>query len=146
MSILKINILTPEKKIASFECTKLVAEGSEGQLVIYPGHTRFITGLRICEIIMEPVKKSAEGTRTKESKLNYFVSGGYLHVEDDVVTIFTPSSEEVSDIDQERAKTAKDKAEKVLSELKDGTDTFRAQNALERAIKRLTLAGKKLEK
>jgi len=146
MSDLKLEIITPEKIVASFMCTKLIAEGTEGQLIIYPGHTRFITGLRIGELIVQAAKGSSDKIKHRETKMNYFVAGGYLYAQDNVVKIFTPSSEKTADIDIDRAKVAKEKAERLLKEKSETTDLMRADFALERALKRLILAGKQTEK
>jgi F0F1-type ATP synthase epsilon subunit len=70
-----------------------------------------------------------------------FVSGGFAEALPDRVTILADSAERRKDIDLERAKAAKARAEERLaSEDKENVDFVRARLALQRAILRIRMA------
>ena len=56
--------------------------------------------------------------------------------------VLADSLEEIKEIDVERAKNAKERAEDRLTHKTDTTDVERAENALKRAINRLRLVEK----
>ena len=71
------------------------------------------------------------------------VSGGLLEVRPDQVTILAQAAEFATDIDVERALKAKERAEQRMHDThKEDMDFRRAQLALQRAINRLSVAGK----
>jgi F-type H+-transporting ATPase subunit epsilon len=71
------------------------------------------------------------------------VSGGFLEVRPDQVTILAQAAETSSDIDLERARAAKERAERRLNAAKqDEVDFSRAELALQRAINRLNINSK----
>ncbi|MDF2684254.1 MAG: synthase subunit epsilon [Brevibacillus sp.] len=65
------------------------------------------------------------------------VSGGFMEVRGDKVTILAETAELPGDIDVERAQAAKGRAEKRLNEKYPDLDFQRAERALQRAIARL---------
>jgi F-type H+-transporting ATPase subunit epsilon len=72
------------------------------------------------------------------------VSGGLLEVRHDQVTILAQAAEFASEIDVERALKAKERAEQRLHQAhKEDVDFRRAEMALQRAINRLSVAGRK---
>ena len=67
---------------------------------------------------------------------------GFAEILQDEVTILADSCEYCDEIDVNRAKEAKERAEKRLSQ-RDGIDVARAELALRRALVRLDVAGNK---
>ena len=70
-------------------------------------------------------------------------AGGYINVQKDKTTIIADSAEWPDEIDVERAKEAKARAERRLKEQAEGLDIIRAENALKRALNRLEVANLK---
>ncbi len=129
---IRLDIVTPEKIVYSEEVNMVIARAIDGDIGILPGHVSLITALDVwpLRIIKE------EG----ESKLA--VNGGFMEVQPDKITILAPSAETSEDIDIERARAAKVRAENRISEHSVDIDMIRAEHALRRAIMRLKASGK----
>ncbi|MCR8978255.1 F0F1 ATP synthase subunit epsilon [Brevibacillus laterosporus] len=128
MSKMIIEIVTPERVVYSGEATMVIARGVEGELGILPNHTPLVTPLKIA-----PVRIKQEGD--KETIIA--VSGGFMEVRGQTVTILAEAAEQSDDIDTARAELAKQRAEKRLNEKIPDLDVQRAEYALQRAIVRL---------
>ncbi|MDN9009205.1 F0F1 ATP synthase subunit epsilon [Brevibacillus laterosporus] len=131
MSKMVIEIVTPERVVYSGEATMVIARGVEGELGILPNHTPLVTPLKIA-----PVRIKQEGD--KETVIA--VSGGFMEVRGQKVTILAEAAEQSTDIDTARAELAKQRAEKRLNEKFPDLDVHRAEYALQRAIVRLDVA------
>lgn len=129
MSEFKLKIIYP--KGIYFEDTVEICNVRtvEGQMGILANRLPFAGVLDIAE--MNFVKK---GERS-----HYFVSGGFVYVQKDGVTIITDAIENAKDIDLERAKRAKERAEKRIQSKSAETDMIRAELALKRAITRINI-------
>lgn len=69
----------------------------------------------------------------------YFVSGGFIYVKKDEVTIITDAIESPDEIDLNRATRAKERAQKRLASRNADIDIMRAELALKRAITRINV-------
>ena len=123
---LKLEIITPECVTVSDESTSIVLNAIDGYLGIWPNHAPMIAGLR-----PGALHYAANG-----GEKYVFVSGGFVEVSDNVVSIIAPSAERVEDIDLARAEAAKKRAEERLKN-RDNIDVARAQAALARALGRI---------
>jgi F-type H+-transporting ATPase subunit epsilon len=86
------------------------------------------------------VRLTAPGSKDQELVA---VSGGFLEVRPDKVTILAQAAEKAEDIDVERALRAKERAEQRMKEQKvEDIDFRRAELALQRAMNRLTVTGR----
>lgn len=129
---IQLEIVTPEKKVVSEEAQIVVAPGSLGEFGVLSGHTPFMTSLKIGAVRYDD---ASGGQRI------VFVSGGFAEALPDKVTILADSAERRRDIDLERAKAAKTRAEERLAREADENINFtRARAALMRAILRIQLA------
>lgn len=124
---LKLEIITPECVTVSDESTSIVLNAIDGYLGIWPNHAPLIAGLRPGALHYE--------TSTGEKYV--FVSGGFVEVSDNIVSIIAPAAELAGDIDVARAEAAKKRAEERLQNKADGLDVARAQAALARALGRI---------
>ena len=70
----------------------------------------------------------------------FAVAGGLLYFRDNLAEILTDAIEGKKEIDLDRAKSAKDRAERRLSANKQNLDVRRAQLALQRALNRISVA------
>lgn len=127
---LLLEIVTPEKKVLSEQVDIVMAPGEEGEFGVLPNHIPFLSKLKIGELRF----RSGANTRFVA------VMGGFAEVLPDHVTILATAAEEATEIDVIRAKAARERAERRLSEAKDRVEFVRAQAALQRAMARLRIS------
>lgn len=133
MRTVPLEIVTSDRKVFSGEVTMIIARGGDGELGVLPGHTPLITTLKTA-----PLRIKLEDD-TKEVQVA--VSGGFLEVQPNKITVLAASAELVSDIDVSRAERSKERAERRLNG-GDGNEELnrkRAEQALERAVNRLSV-------
>ncbi|MEZ4598579.1 MAG: F0F1 ATP synthase subunit epsilon [Syntrophotaleaceae bacterium] len=136
MAKLKLELITPVKKVLSEEVDEIVAPGSLGQFGVLPGHTPMLTTLQVGEM----------SYRQGEQRHYVAVNWGYVEIENDLVVILVETAEAGDEIDLERARRAMSRAEKALSELSPEDKDFRVrQAALERALVRIQVASRKVK-
>nr|WP_206767817.1 F0F1 ATP synthase subunit epsilon [Brevibacillus formosus] len=126
-----VEVVTPERVVYSGQAEMVIARGLQGEIGIMPNHMPLVTPLKTA-----PVRIKTEGD--KEVKMA--VSGGFMEVRGDKVTILAETAELPGDIDVERAKAAKERAEKRLAEKYAELDVKRAERALQRAMARIDVA------
>jgi F-type H+-transporting ATPase subunit epsilon len=123
-----LNIVTPEKLLVSEEVDQVNVPGSEGDMGILYDHTPILTNLRSGQLSYE---KDGE-------TIALVVSGGYLEVTDNRVTILAETGEFVHEIDRERAERAQAQSEEQLGKTDLSEEEFiETQKKLFRAIARL---------
>lgn len=127
-NLLKLSIVTPEKLVVNDEVEQVNVPGSEGDLGILYDHAPIITHLR-----PGPLSYEKENETT-----SLVVSGGYLEVTENRVTVLAETAEFLHEIDRKRAEAAKAKAEALLSQPGLSDKEFQeAQKKLFRAVARL---------
>jgi len=126
MSTFLLEIVTPERKVYAEDVDMVIVKGTEGEMGILPNHVPLVTPLKIAPVT---IKKG----RSEEV---IAVNGGFIEVRKDKIVILAESAELQSDIDEERAKAAKQRAENRLAG-KHEYDYRRAELALQRAMNRL---------
>lgn len=132
MAELKLEITTPEKIVFDEEIVSVTVPGTKGSFEVLVNHAPIISTLDIGEIKIV----------TKNNTIKYFAtSGGTIEVENNSVLILSDAIELVEEIDVNRAKDAKARAEKRLSDKeKKEIDMIRAKAALKRAENRIKAA------
>jgi F-type H+-transporting ATPase subunit epsilon len=131
--LFQLEIVTPEKKVVDTAAAEIQIPGKNGYLGVLPGHAPLITELAVGEI------RYRDGAQ--EQRLA--VAWGFAEVLPDKVTILAETAERPSEIDVERARNAKARAEQRLTSGDTSVDVDRALNALHKAETRLEVAGKK---
>jgi F-type H+-transporting ATPase subunit epsilon len=129
----KLEIVTPEKKVVDTAAEEVQIPGKNGYLGVLPGHAPLITELAVGEITF----------RENSSEQRLAVAWGFAEVLPNKVTILAETAERPSEIDVERARKAKDRAEQLLTNGDTTVDVDRALDALHRAETRLAVAAKK---
>ena len=125
---LTLTVVTPEKQLVSEEVDQVNAPGSEGDFGVLYDHAPILTNLRAGQLSYE---NDGESTAL-------VISGGYLEVTDNRVTILAESGEFLHEIDRERAERARSQAEEKLSNPDLSEEEFsETQKKLFRAIARL---------
>ena len=123
----KLEIVTPEKRVVDTAAEEVQIPGKNGYLGVLPGHAPLITELAVGEITY----------RENSSEQRLAVAWGFAEVLPDRVAILAETAERPSEIDVERARKAKERAEQRLTSGDPSVDVERALDALHRAEARL---------
>jgi F-type H+-transporting ATPase subunit epsilon len=134
---LNLEIITPERRVFSEAVEEVVVPGLDGELGILPQHTPLISQL----------KTGLLTYRQGSDRQSIHVSGGFVEVLPDRVSVLSDVAERPEEIDVERARRARERAEKRLSGQGlagdgDDIDFRRAELKLQRAMIRIQLAGR----
>jgi len=132
-STMQVLVATPEREVYRGEADFLVAPGAMGELGIMPKHTPLLSALTVGEL------RITHGEEVDE----VFVSGGYIEVQPDMITVLSDSAERAHDIDEAAAKDAERKAQEVLSDRKEDIDYAKAEGELAMLTARLIWLRKK---
>ena len=134
---IKLRLVTPSRLLLDEEVDEVTAPGALGEFGVLPRHISFLTLLEVGEM---SYKQAGE-------RHQLAISGGYAEVLDDVMTVLANAAEYADEIDIERARKARERAEKKMAELSRGDKDFAAADAaLRRALVRLQVAGKEARK
>ena len=131
---IKLEVVTPERKLVSAEATEVSVPGKGGYLGILPGHAPLISELAVGQI----------SYRTVGGDWRYLACAwGFVEVLPDKVTILAEIAERAEDIDVERARAARERAQAAMkTAIGSAEEQERAQSDLLRAEARLGAAGK----
>jgi F-type H+-transporting ATPase subunit epsilon len=127
---LHVDIVTVEGRRYKGDADFLVAPGIDGELGVLPRHIPLLTVL----------KPGTVKVRNQGEDHLFFVSGGFLEIRPDEVTVLADSAERAEDIDESRAEEARKRAQELLQEKVSASDQAAASAALARAEARLRLA------
>jgi F-type H+-transporting ATPase subunit epsilon len=127
---LRVEVVTAERELYSGEADMVSAPGAEGRLGILPSLAPLLTFLTPGELRI--VLRDAEEP--------LFVSGGFLEVLNNTVTVLADSAEHAEEIDQARAEEARRRAQERLAQARSDVERAELQGALERAVTRLRIA------
>ncbi len=130
MSTLQLEVVTPDKKVVSEAVEYVSCPGIEGEFGVMPHHVSLLSGLKVGALRYDAQGKSQF----------VFISGGFADVNNKTMTVLAESAELAQDIDEARAKAAKERAERRLVENAETLDSVRAHAALQRAVVRLEIA------
>lgn len=128
---LHLEVITPERRVFEDEVDMVVVPASDGMLGILPHHAPLFTALGTGEM------------RVQKGTLEYpfAVFGGFMDVRAGRVTILTDAAEHAEEIDEQRAREAREQAQKALeAPTTSAADEQRARAALQRALIRLRVA------
>ncbi|MGE8207053.1 F0F1 ATP synthase subunit epsilon [Heyndrickxia sp. NPDC080065] len=129
MKTLKVSIVTPDGPVYESNVEMVSTKAQSGELGILPGHIPMVAPLQIGAVRLK------NGNNTELVA----VSGGFLEVRSEQVTILAQSAEKEESIDIERAKEAKIRAEERIQSNQAEIDHARAELALRRAINRINV-------
>ena len=133
MANLQLDIVTAERLMYSEEVQSVVAPGTAGELGILPSHAPLLTSLAPGEL---RVTKDDDQTAI-------VVSGGFLEVIGNHVTVLADTAEQADDIDVERAEAALKRAEERVAAADTQLDLARAVAAMRRSRARIAVAGRR---
>src|SRR6267142_4631261 len=109
---LHVEVVTAEGELYNGEATLVEAPGIEGQLGILPHHAALITFLKPGELRIE----------LGEAEEPFYVSGGFLEISNNRVTVLADDAEHAENIDQARAEEARRTAQHRLEEAQSNVE------------------------
>ena len=133
MAGIRLDIVTAERQVYSEEVDLVVAPGVDGEMAILPGHAPLMTTLQPGELL---IRRDGEETAL-------MITGGFLEVRPERVTVLADAAERAEEIDAERAEEARRRAQERLGEKLGATDLARAEAALRRSLVRLRVIQKR---
>jgi len=128
---LRLEVVTPERTVLSDEAESVIVPGFDGYIGFMQNHAPLVAGLTVGIVQFGP---------EHGEKRRIAVSGGFVEVADNRVTILADTAELDNEIDVGRAQAARERAERRLREQSENIDRARAEAALQRALNRLRAA------
>jgi F-type H+-transporting ATPase subunit epsilon len=130
---IQLEVVTPERRVLDEPVDMVTVPGLGGELGILPGHTPLISQLQTGVLTYVQSGKSFQ----------LHVSGGFVEVRDDRVSVLAEVAERPEEIDAARAKVSREKWEKQLSGWSGSEADFElAKTKLDRSMVRLQLAAR----
>ena len=132
--MLKLEIVTPEKKVFDDSVDSVTVPTASGEAGILPNHAPLVSALKP-GILSYSIKGSVD---------RLAVSGGFVEVSSNRVSVLTDSAQTADEIDAAAARTDREAAEKALAANATAAleETEADRERLEAANVRLQLAGK----
>lgn len=134
MAKLSLKIVTPSRTMFDGEADMVIMRTKSGDVGIMHGHQPMVTVLDYGVL-----KIQNNGEEDKKAA----VFGGFAEINSEGMSILTDTAEWADEIDIERAKRAKERAENRLQSGSPDLDIMRAELALKRALTRIDLGGLK---
>lgn len=130
--MISVKIVTPQGKYKELQVKSIHLKSVEGEMTILSNHMPIFAALVPCRLVL---------TDDNDQRLEFAISGGFCHFEQNKSLILTDAIEGKGDIDLNRAKKAYERARARLEKRDDATNLKRAQLALQRAINRINVYG-----
>lgn len=130
--MLKLEIVTPERRILDTEVDSVTVPTASGEAGILPSHAPLISAV-VPGILAYAIK----GTTDRLA-----VSGGFVEVSTDRVSVLVDTAETAGEIDVDAARITREAAEKTLASagLASADDAAATREVLDHAAARLQLA------
>ena len=129
MSTIRCDIVSAEEEIFHGNAQMVIATGEMGELGIAPRHAPLITRLKPGQVRVQ--------LENGEEQF-FYVSGGILEVQPQVVTVLADTAIRASDIDEAQVRKAKEEAERILSKQDPKMSVEEAQAQLAMSIAQLS--------
>ncbi|MBU1036429.1 ATP synthase F1 subunit epsilon [Patescibacteria group bacterium] len=102
---MKFKIVTPERVVYEDEVDQITLPTTSGEITVLPNHIPLVSSLNAGEVL---IKKEKE-------EIPMVISGGFVEISSNNLTILADTAERVEEIDEARAEAARKKAEELLS-------------------------------
>jgi F-type H+-transporting ATPase subunit epsilon len=127
---IQLDVITPERRFVSETVDAVTLPGLDGELGILPGHTPLISQLQT------GVLAYTQGGTTRR----LLVSGGFVEVNGDRVSVLADLAEMPDEVDTARARQEREQAERTLNAFTGAPEELEEVRAqLDRATARLQL-------
>jgi F-type H+-transporting ATPase subunit epsilon len=127
MATMLFEIVTAERLVSSEEVDVVVAPGAAGELAVLPRHAPLLTTLRPGELRV--VKDGGESYIA--------VSGGFMEVIGNKVTILADTAERAEEIDLQRTQEALERAQEQVESAASAVDLEKALASIRRSQARM---------
>ena len=127
MATIECDIVSAEGSIFSGAAEMVIATGEMGDLGVSAGHSPLLTGLK-----PGPVRVLAN-----DDEVVFYVSGGFLEVQPNVVTVLADTAARGDDLDEAAAIEAQQRAEQAMANQSAELDYTRAAAELAAAVAQL---------
>ncbi|MCL2397570.1 MAG: F0F1 ATP synthase subunit epsilon [Defluviitaleaceae bacterium] len=128
---LRLKIVTPTKLVFDADVDRVTLQTIDGQMGVLVGHAPVTTVLGFGSL----------RAYNDENIEQFTVFGGFCEINQQGATVLADVAEHPSEIDAERAKQARERAERRIKERNADMDEKRAKAALRKALVRLDLSG-----
>ena len=126
--MIALRIVTPKGEYINREVKSIHLKTIAGDMTILMNHIPVFVNIVPCKLVL---------TSPDDKKTDYALAGGFLHFENNEALLLTDAIEGKEEIDLERARRAKERAEKRLSSKSGDIDILCAEIALRKAINRI---------
>jgi F-type H+-transporting ATPase subunit epsilon len=128
---LQLDVVTPERRVISEAVNSVTVPGRNGEMQILPGHAALISEMQTGVLVYNQANTTNQ----------LHVSGGFIEVHDDKVSVLAKIAERPEEIDVQRAQEGVKVAQGRLSgQAGTDIDVDRAQFKLMRNLHRLQIA------
>lgn len=129
---IRCEIVSQDRLVYEGDADIVIVPGSLGEMGILPGHAPLLSSLDLGVIRV----------KTGDVEEVFTVTGGFIEVQPDIVTVMADAAENVEDIDINRAEKAMERANQLLEDYSstDADNYMRIQAALRRSNLRLKAA------
>ena len=134
---IKLEIVSAEEELFSDEVEMVFAPAEMVEVGITPKHTPLVTRLKPGD-----VRAQISETETK----TFFISGGLLEIQPNVVTVLSDTAIRETDLDEERAKQAQESAKQAMANTDSDIDLAKAKAELAQAAAQLRIIKKLKQK
>lgn len=124
---IELEVVTPERLVVSEQVDEVVLPSVEGYMGVRPGHAPLLAMLDVGEVTY----------RKGRTEHRLAVSGGFAEVGREAVRILAETAERADEIDVDRARSAKERAETLLKTKLSENEFLRAEVSLKKAISRI---------
>lgn len=122
-----VDIVSAEQSIYSGTAEVVIASAEQGEIGVYPRHAPLLTRLKAGEV------RLLKGGQEEQ----FYVSGGMLEIQPDVVTVLADTALRAADVDEAAALQAKEAAEQALKDQTSKMDYAEAAAQLAEAVAQL---------
>ena len=130
---MRLDIVSAEEELFSAEVQMVYAPAEMGEVGITPKHTPLLTKLKAGDVRAQ--------ISDSETKI-FFISGGILEIQPNVVTILSDTAIRESDLDEDRAKKSELAAKQAMENSNSDMDLVKAKTELAQAAAQLRLIKK----
>lgn len=130
----RLDVVTPLAKVLSEEVEFIMIRTTDGDMGVLPNHSPFVAGLATGEMKI----------RSNGKEDFFYVSGGFMEISNNVVTVLADEAMNVKDIDLEIAKKEAQIAKEKLDKLAEDKDYANVQKILTQALTKVKIAERML--
>ena len=129
---LALQIVTPERQVLIEQVDDVILPSVDGYMGVLQGHAPLLAHLDVGEV----------SYRVGNQRHYLAVSGGFVEVLRESVSILATTCEKAEEIDLDRAQKARERAEKELKPELPEADFRRFETRLKRALSRIQVTGR----